>query len=322
MGHSPGDFHCGVAAQAYQEIDVRTTLPTLPATANSIARNFGFFQKLDEAVSADHEWSSSTALKRRSSVSSASDSIEEKLKKSGLNRVDWRGKCNPDELLRGSYDVVQSGTYAFVFDNTFSKNTSKTIYFSQRVTTGAPASKSAVTASTAPTTKDVVASSSRSMPTCISDGRHLSGVLLKKRRKKLQGYARRLFSLDYKYGTLNYYTSENSSILRGSMPIKLSVVSVREKTKEIFIDSGMEVWNLRALNDTDLKTWVAALEVARLGASVIAQHNPKDYAHQLLHNIPASEISNRLSTLLTNTPISHDAVAKSVGATSAPKKRP
>lgn len=322
VGHSPGDFHCGVAAQAYQEIDVRTTLPTLPATANSIARNFGFFQKLDEAVSADHEWSSSTALKRRSSVSSASDSIEEKLKKSGLNRVDWRGKCNPDELLRGSYDVVQSGTYAFVFDNTFSKNTSKTIYFSQRVTTGAPASKSAVTASTAPTTKDVVASSSRSMPTCISDGRHLSGVLLKKRRKKLQGYARRLFSLDYKYGTLNYYTSENSSILRGSMPIKLSVVSVREKTKEIFIDSGMEVWNLRALNDTDLKTWVAALEVARLGASVIAQHNPKDYAHQLLHNIPASEISNRLSTLLTNTPISHDAVAKSVGATSAPKNVP
>ena len=72
----------------------------------------------------------------------------------------------------------------------------------------------------------------------------------------------------------------------------------------------------------DLKTWVAALEVARLGASVIAEHNPKDYAHQLLHNIPASEISNRLSTLLTNTPISHDAVAKSVGATSAPKKRP
>ena len=179
---------------------------------------------------------------------SASVSIEEKLKKSGLNRVDWRGKCNPDELLRGSYDVVQSGTYAFVFDNTFSKNTSKTIYFSQRVTTGAPASKSAVTASTAPTTKDVVASSSRSMPTCISDGRHPSGVLLKEATQKLQGYARRLFSLDYKYGTLQLlHKSENSSILRGSMPIKLSVVSVREKSKEIFIDSGMEVWNLRAL---------------------------------------------------------------------------
>ncbi|KAF5092967.1 hypothetical protein D0Z00_004315 [Geotrichum galactomycetum] len=255
----------------------------------------------------------------KSSVGSASDSIEEKLKKSGLNRVDWHGKCNPDELLRGSYDVVQGGTYAFVFDNTFSKNTSKTIYFSQRVTTGEPANKSAVAASTAPTTKDVVASSSRSLPTCISDGRHLSGVLLKKRRKKLQGYARRLFALDYKYGTLNYYTSENSSILRGSMPIKLSVVSVREKTKEIFIDSGMEVWNLRALNDTDLKTWVAALEVARLGSSAIAQHNPKDYAHQLLNNIPASEISNRLSTLLTSTPITNDAVVKSLAAANAPK---
>lgn len=259
----------------------------------------------------------STVSKRRSSVGSVSGLIEDKLKKSGLCRIDWHGKCNPDELLRGSYDIVHSGTYAFVFDNTFSKNTSKTIYFSQRVTTSESTTTSAATALATSTTKDVVASS-RSLPSCISDGRHLSGVLLKKRRKKLQGYARRQFTLDYKYGTLNYYTSENSSILRGSMPIKLSVVSVREKTKEIFIDSGMEVWNLRALNDTDLKTWVAALEVARLGASAIAQHNPQDYAHQLLTNLPSSEISNRLSMLLTGTPVKKN-VAKSLAITNLPR---
>lgn len=149
------------------------------------------------------------------------------------------------------------------------------------------------------TTKDVT--SSRSLPSCISDGRYLSGIMLKKRRKKLRGFGRRYFSLDYKYGTLNYFSSQNSSILRGSMPIKLCVVSAREKSRDIYIDSGMEVWNVKPLNSTDFKTWVAALDVARLGASTIAHHNPKNYANSLLQHIPSSDISKQLSLLLTGT---------------------
>lgn len=140
-----------------------------------------------------------------------------------------------------------------------------------------------------------------SQPSCFSDGRHLRGVMLKRRRKKLQGYARRYFSLDYKYGTLNYFTSQNSSILRGSMPIKLCVVSARETSRDIYIDSGMEVWNVKPLNPMDFKTWVAALDVARLGASAIAQNSPQNYSDVLLSSMAPSAMANRLSYILTGT---------------------
>lgn len=106
-------------------------------------------------------------------------------------------------------------------------------------------------------------SKSVNLPTAVSDGRYISGIVLKKRRKKLQGYARRYFSLDYKYGVLNYYLDEKSSLLRGSMPIKFCVVSVISHSRDIIIDSGAEIWTLRALNDADLKTWSSALDVAR-----------------------------------------------------------
>lgn len=223
--------------------------------------------------------------------------------------MDWHGKCNPDELLRGSYEISagKGGTYALVFDNTFSKNTSKTVHFSQRVVTADNSSLDSVSQEANSTTKprstsEVVATkgvnSASLQPSCFSDGRHLTGVMLKKRRKKLQGYARRYFSLDYKYGTLNYFTAQNSSILRGSMPIKLCVVSARETTRDIYIDSGMEVWNVKPLNSTDFKTWVAALEVARLGASAIAHSSPQNYSDNLLSSMAPGPVATRLSAML------------------------
>lgn len=234
------------------------------------------------------------------------------MRKNGLERVDWHGKCNPDELLKGSYDVAvgHGGTYAFVFDNTFSKSTAKTVHFSQRVLQadvalvgrdGLSGAFDAASLKTMRPTSDVVKSketaSLGSQPSCISDGRHLRGVMLKKRRKKLQGYARRYFSLDYKYGTLNYFTAQNSSILRGSMPIKLCVVSARETSRDIYIDSGMEVWNVKPLNPTDFKTWVSALEVARLGATA-AHNSPLNYSQSLLNSMESSAVANRLSFML------------------------
>lgn len=220
------------------------------------------------------------------------------------------GKCQPDELLKGSYEIPaeSGGTYAFVFDNTFSKNTSKTVHFSQRVVSSGPTpisydqrhgvafdtngSSVGDTALATVKTKET----SPSGPSCFSDGRHLSGVMLKKRRKKLQGYAKRYFSLDYKYGTLSYFASQNSSILRGSMPIKLCVVSARETSRDIYIDSGMEVWNVKALNSSDFKTWVSALEVARLG-STLAQNSPQNYSNMLMHSVESNYVAGRLSTM-------------------------
>lgn len=290
-------------------------------------RNLGFFRRIDEtrgrASQGEIDLSGANAP-RKFSTTNTNEPIEDKLRKNGLEKVDWHGKCHPDELLRGSYDIGpnQGGTYALIFDNTFSKSTSKTVLFSQRVvqltsdgnssTHLSSATRSASLAaesisehassklgSDVVTTKETTAS--RVQPSCFSDGRHLRGVMLKRRRKKLQGYARRYFSLDYKYGTLNYFSSQTSSILRGSMPIKLCVVSAREKSRDIYIDSGMELWNVKPLNATDFKTWVAALEVARLGASVIASKGPQTYSNILLSSMPPSAVANRLSVMLNGT---------------------
>lgn len=94
----------------------------------------------------------------------------------------------------------------------------------------------------------------------------MRGILLK-RRKKLQGYARRYFSLDFKYGTFNYYLSEKNSILRGSMPIKICAISAKSSSREIFVDSGMEVWNLKALSLADFQAWTEAFDTARVTTS-------------------------------------------------------
>lgn len=100
----------------------------------------------------------------------------------------------------------------------------------------------------------------RQRPTWVSNDRYMTGVMLKKRRKRLQGYGRRYFSLDRKYGLLNYYLDQKSSFLRGSMPINLCAITAIEATREIIIDSGMETWNLRAVNNADWKAWTSELD--------------------------------------------------------------
>lgn len=89
------------------------------------------------------------------------------------------------------------------------------------------------------------------------NGELLQSVLLKKRRKKLQGFTKRFFVLNFKYGTLSYFRV-NDNNLRGQMPIKHSIISADAKKLELILDSGMEIWNLKALNQSDFDAWVDA----------------------------------------------------------------
>ena len=89
-----------------------------------------------------------------------------------------------------------------------------------------------------------------------------TGVLQKLRRKKHQGYARRFFCLDYTSSTLSYYRGRNSSALRGAIPLSLAAISANSKTREISIDSGAELWHLKASNDADFVAWKDALATA------------------------------------------------------------
>lgn len=97
------------------------------------------------------------------------------------------------------------------------------------------------------------------------------GILSKRRRKRGQGYARRFFSLDFKSCTLSYYYSRNSSALRGAIPLSLAAIAADERRREITIDSGAEVWHLKAGNAKDFHEWTNALEKASNSARGIQE---------------------------------------------------
>jgi len=93
------------------------------------------------------------------------------------------------------------------------------------------------------------------------------GVLQKRRRKKHQGWARRFFSLDYSSSTLCYYQNRNTRAVRGAVPLSLAAIGANAKTRQISIDSGAEIWHLKAANQKDFEAWKQALEVARTAKS-------------------------------------------------------
>ena len=94
-----------------------------------------------------------------------------------------------------------------------------------------------------------------------------TGVLQKKRRKKNQGWARRFFSLDYRSSTLSYYQNRKTQTVRGAVPLSMAAIGANSKTRQISIDSGAEIWHLKAGNQRDFEAWKRALELARSCAS-------------------------------------------------------
>ena len=240
--------------------------------------------------------------KRGRKVSLSTNSVVEKLEGIGLKSVAWSGRCEADRVSMGVYDVKDGdgGMYGLVFDNTFSITTSKTIHFVLMThPTNAPPKSGhhlhyaqAFSAGGTPGSKPSpqlgpVNDSSDSLPQStvahrgvLEDPRTIgkggratetkgaegatfyTGVLNKKRRKKGQGYAKRFFSLDFTSSTLSYYQNRHSSALRGAIPLSLAAVGLNEKNREFSIDSGAEVWLLKASNKKDFEGWREALERA------------------------------------------------------------
>jgi len=203
----------------------------------------------------------------------------------------------------GTYGITsgQAGMYGLVFDNTFSKTVSKTATFvlltyptnappnsthhlhNLQATPGAMSSAISLGAkSQSPRLNAVASESVDSLQSSLvgrrsramseagrvdgESGNSYVGILLKRRRKRGQGYARRYFSLDYVSCTLSYYYNRNSSALRGAIPLSLAAISADERRREISIDSGAEIWHLRAVNPKDFEEWTKALEAASSAA--------------------------------------------------------
>ncbi|EQB43362.1 Oxysterol-binding protein-like C23H4.01c [Colletotrichum gloeosporioides] len=225
------------------------------------------------------------------------DSItaQDQLSSKGFIPVKWHGKCDADKVSTGTWDVEkgQGGMFGLVFDNTFSKQISKTATFVLLTyPTGAPpqttanafpnlqAANASASRTSLPQVTTVTSASQDSLhshktgggvrPTSASgrseNANYHTGILHKRRRKKGQGYARRFFSLDYSSCTLSYYYNRNSSALRGAIPLSLAAIAADERRREINIDSGAEIWHLRASNAKDFNDWARALEKASRAA--------------------------------------------------------
>ncbi|ODH32324.1 hypothetical protein ACO22_03394 [Paracoccidioides brasiliensis] len=261
--------------------------------------------------------------KENTKAANSSSLVMEKLKNIGLKPIQWIGKCEADKISQGTYDVGphEGGNYALVFDNTFSKQISKTatfvlltypshapprsghqVHHSQVVGVSLgnlqpglshPALNPTASESTESLRHGRAGANSR-LPTHSSDSSKSSpatvhtGILQKRRRKRHQGYARRFFSLDSSSSTLSYYHDRNSSALRGAIPLILAVIATNDKTKEISIDSGVEIWHLRASSDNDFLSWKCALEkAAQVQDGGLSEPRPK---HITQHLPPASSV--------------------------------
>ncbi|KAM0724253.1 hypothetical protein Q7P37_000135 [Cladosporium fusiforme] len=236
----------------------------------------------------------------------ASQALVEKLEGIGLRSVAWTGKCEADKVSMGRYDVAdgEGGMYGLVFDNTFSKTTGKTVtfvlmthptnappksghhlHYSQAFAPSTPGGRKTSSPSIGPVPDSVESlhsdpalhrgvledprpKSNATESKGLEGSTFYTGVLLKKRRKKGQGHARRFFSLDFTSSTLSYYRDRHSSALRGAIPLSLAAIAVNEKAREFTVDSGAELWHLKAGNKKDFDGWREALERAAASANI------------------------------------------------------
>ena len=299
--------------------------PATASSATSVASTFESAQTSTDSGSPERripDPNASTNVKLNIDHHSHGEGVAvvEKLQKIGLTCVAWIGRCEADKATEGSYDVPESksGMYGLVFDNTFSRQTSKTVMFvlmtyptklpprtgqdtyPGRVVpmaavqaggaggAGAPGGLGAggvaeLRANSPRLSGRPDSSESLSRPSLgkigldqvrrrssyvldssnnMSTSTFHTGILQKKRRKRNQGYARRFFSLDFTTSTLTYYHDRHSSALRGSIPLSLAAIHADERSRQISVDSGAEIWHLKASNSRDFEVWKAALDKA------------------------------------------------------------
>ncbi|SMN18435.1 similar to Saccharomyces cerevisiae YHR073W OSH3 Member of an oxysterol-binding protein family with seven members in S. cerevisiae [Maudiozyma saulgeensis] len=188
--------------------------------------------------------------------------LRDRLQASGFTLVKSVGHISGNKMYQGNVEVMDSDYYyAFILDNTASKNVKKKILFNASTIQTDTQSIHSTHSGSSPLLSSLNSSPNRRDSVfVVGQGRYIQGYLLKKRRKRLQGFKRRFFTLDFRYGTLSYYLNDHNQTRRGEIVIKLSTVSANKKDRLIIIDSGMEIWALKTKDVNCWQTWVQALQ--------------------------------------------------------------
>ncbi|KAG9044126.1 hypothetical protein FS837_008740 [Tulasnella sp. UAMH 9824] len=131
-----------------------------------------------------------------------------------------------------------------------------------------------------------------------TDGNICQGWLLKKRRKKMQGYAKRYFVLSSQ-GVISY-SFEPGAPIRDQIPLKLASISssANDKSRAIHIDSATATFHLKALGPTDYALWMSALRRFCTVASNPAMDDPMVAPRRVPANAKALRAANDMESTI------------------------
>lgn len=160
-----------------------------------------------------------------------------------------------ETTINGSYKVPIGGVYALCFDNSFSINTSKQVFLGLKVVPAALLADCGVASHDLPFIGGLGAQ---------DEGILMNGWLMKKKRKTIQGWAKRWVQLEGN-GMLSYYASRDGSC-RGNIDVRKSTVARVPNRRLITIDSSETTFHLRALTAEEFAAWTAALNTFLLAA--------------------------------------------------------
>ncbi|KAF9454904.1 oxysterol binding protein [Macrolepiota fuliginosa MF-IS2] len=114
------------------------------------------------------------------------------------------------------------------------------------------------------------------------------GWVLKKRRKKMQGFARRYFVL-YHNGLLQY-SFEPGQPIRDQISLQHAAISTAPGRKDIHIDSNTATFHIKCLSTKDFDTWMTALrKFISLGIEARKSLNSRSHIRQASINLSKSE---------------------------------
>ncbi len=150
-----------------------------------------------------------------------------------------------EQTIVGSYTAPVAGTYVLYFDNSFSVNTPKELFLSVNVG-GAG---------------------------MVPDDGNFCGWLLKKKQRRMQGWARRWFQLSPR-GILSYF-EDRFNPCRGSIDLNECTITKVPHRQLITVDSGSQTFHLRALTPEDYERWSHKFNQIRM------QHHAMETAQTL-----------------------------------------
>ncbi|KAJ3022422.1 Oxysterol-binding protein- protein 3 [Thoreauomyces humboldtii] len=158
--------------------------------------------------------------------------------------------------VKGSHVVREPGTYVLLWDNTFSVNTSKKLFFFVAL-------------------KDVA-------PSETPPRREIENWLLKKGNKKMQGFQKRWVSVE-STGILSYYKNPGG-LCRGTLDLGKTSIQLDRERGLIDMDTGDSKYFFKAASAQDYMAWVAVLQRFTLAKSM-SFHNLADDSEGSSHKL-------------------------------------